>query len=201
MGNVRVAVRASDIVTGVGLASFLETHPLLTVVPCALPLEADVLVFASDSLDTDSAAALRSVTGRDKARVVLIAEHFSEANVIAAVECGVVSVLPLSGSSGADLVDTVLEAAERPALDPRLLAELMDQIRRMGRPAPGSGQLTAREIAILRMLADGLDTQQIAEQLCYSVRTVKNVLHVLLSRKNLRNRQHAVAYAVRAGLI
>ncbi|MER6764523.1 MULTISPECIES: response regulator transcription factor [Amycolatopsis] len=185
---------------GVGLASFLETDRRLTVVPFTSPLEADVLVFATDLLDTDSATALRRIAGSSTARVVLIAEHFSEANVIAAVECGVVSVLPF-GSSSADLVDTVLDAAERPALDPRLLTELMDQIRRLGRPEPDSSQLTDREIAILRMLADGLDTQQIADELCYSARTVKNILHVLLSRKKLRNRQHAVAYAVRAGLI
>ena len=45
------------------------------------------------------------------------------------------------------------------------------------------------------------DTSEIASRMCYSERTVKNVLHDLTSRLQLKNRTHAVAYAVREGLI
>jgi DNA-binding NarL/FixJ family response regulator len=61
--------------------------------------------------------------------------------------------------------------------------------------------LTPREAEVLRLVADGLDTCEIASRLCYSERTVKNVLHDLNTRLQLRNRSHAVAYAVREGLI
>jgi DNA-binding NarL/FixJ family response regulator len=54
---------------------------------------------------------------------------------------------------------------------------------------------------VLRLIADGHDTNEIARPLCYSQRTVKNVLHDVTSRLKLRNRFHAVAYAVREGLI
>jgi len=50
-------------------------------------------------------------------------------------------------------------------------------------------------------VADGLDTAEVANQLFYSERTVKNVIHDVTTRLNLRNRTHAVAYAVRQGLI
>ncbi len=53
----------------------------------------------------------------------------------------------------------------------------------------------------MRLVADGHDTSEIAAQLCYSERTVKNVLHDLNTRLQLKNRSHAVAYAVREGLI
>jgi DNA-binding NarL/FixJ family response regulator len=46
-----------------------------------------------------------------------------------------------------------------------------------------------------------MDTADIAFKLCYSERTVKNVIHDITTRHQLRNRAHAVAYAVRQGLI
>jgi DNA-binding NarL/FixJ family response regulator len=61
--------------------------------------------------------------------------------------------------------------------------------------------LTDREIKVLRLIADGHDTNEIAQELCYSQRTVKNVVHGVTTRLQLRNRTHAVAYAVREGLI
>nr|WP_281497227.1 helix-turn-helix transcriptional regulator [Ornithinimicrobium sp. F0845] len=61
--------------------------------------------------------------------------------------------------------------------------------------------LTPREAQVLRLVADGHDTAEIARELCYSERTVKNVLHDLTTRLQLRNRSHAVAYALREGLI
>jgi DNA-binding NarL/FixJ family response regulator len=54
---------------------------------------------------------------------------------------------------------------------------------------------------VLRLVADGLDTTEIARRMAYSERTVKNVIHDVTTRLNLRNRSHAVAYAVREGLI
>ena len=62
-------------------------------------------------------------------------------------------------------------------------------------------RLAQREVDVLRLVADGYDTAQIAHRLCYSERTVKNVLHGVTTRLQLRNRSHAVAYAVREGLI
>jgi DNA-binding CsgD family transcriptional regulator len=62
-------------------------------------------------------------------------------------------------------------------------------------------ELTARELAVLQMLADGMATREIAEELSYSERTVKNVVHDLLEKLNCRTRAHAVALAIRHGVI
>jgi len=61
--------------------------------------------------------------------------------------------------------------------------------------------LTEREIGVLRLLAEGLDTIEVGRRLFYSERTVKNITHDVTSRLELRNRTHAVAYAIREGLI
>jgi DNA-binding NarL/FixJ family response regulator len=60
---------------------------------------------------------------------------------------------------------------------------------------------TERELRILRLVAQGLDTTEIAAELAYSERTVKNAIHAVTERYNLRNRSHAVAYAIRVGVI
>ena len=65
----------------------------------------------------------------------------------------------------------------------------------------GPPRLTDRELSVLRLVADGHDTGEIANRLAYSERTIKNIIHDLTTRLNLRNRSHAVAYAVKAGLI
>jgi DNA-binding NarL/FixJ family response regulator len=54
---------------------------------------------------------------------------------------------------------------------------------------------------VLRLVADGLSTREIATKLCYSERTIKAVIQELTTRLYLRNRAHAVAYAVRNGWI
>lgn len=82
----------------------------------------------------------------------------------------------------------------------------MDQLGRLQRQVLSPrglvfAGLSPRETEVLRLVADGMDTAEIARVLCYSERTVKNVLHQVTTRLQLRNRSHAVAYAVREGLI
>jgi DNA-binding CsgD family transcriptional regulator len=54
---------------------------------------------------------------------------------------------------------------------------------------------------VLRLLADGCDTAEIAQRLAYSEPTIKNVIQRLFERLKVRNRPHAVAVALRTGII
>ena len=54
---------------------------------------------------------------------------------------------------------------------------------------------------MLRLVAEGCSTADIALKLAYSDRTIKNILHSVMTRLNLRTRSQAVAYAMRQGLI
>lgn len=68
-------------------------------------------------------------------------------------------------------------------------------------PTPLPGLLSDREVTALRLLADGCDTREIASHLCYSERTVKSIIGTVTERLGVRNRTHAVAHALRHGLI
>jgi DNA-binding NarL/FixJ family response regulator len=90
--------------------------------------------------------------------------------------------------------------AEEDALPPRWY----DRGRRGGndsRPTGWRVGLTTRDVEVLRLLADGRTTADIAQKLAYSESTVKQLVHAILQSLGARNRAHAVALAIRAELI
>jgi DNA-binding NarL/FixJ family response regulator len=86
------------------------------------------------------------------------------------------------------------------SMSPEVLCQLLPAQRAEHMTAEAH-QLTARELTVLRMLADGEVTRGIAEQLNYSERTVKNIVRDVLLKLGCRTRAHAVALATRQGVI
>ncbi len=85
-----------------------------------------------------------------------------------------------------------------PTLTPGCLTAVAQALLRSGgKPSP----LTPREEAVLRLVAEGRSTAEIAAAVAYSERSVKNVIQAVTERLALRNRCHAVAHAVRSGWI
>ncbi|KFU75665.1 DNA-binding response regulator, NarL/FixJ family, contains REC and HTH domains [Amycolatopsis lurida] len=206
MEPVRVGVLAADSITQLGLTSFFRTRRQVQVVDLDHLTEHDVLVVQADRMMPHIVAEL---CGEDQVPVpkVLLIDELRDNDVLSAVECGVVIILPRGRTSGDGLVDAVVAAASgRALLPPDLLGRLLRIIRRLQEDVLtprglGAAGLTAREVDVLRLMAEGLDTGEIAGELCYSERTVKNVISEMTSRLNLRNRPHAVAYAMQAGVI
>jgi len=62
-------------------------------------------------------------------------------------------------------------------------------------------ELTSREQRVLALVADGLPTREIGEELHYSERTVKKVLGDVVVKLGARSRSQAIARAVRQGII
>jgi DNA-binding NarL/FixJ family response regulator len=166
-----------------------------------------VALISVDSLDTAAIQALRSATQRGCRRTVLIGSVIDDDALMTAVELGVSGVLRRTEATADRIVHLVQSAAAGDgSLPPDLLGRLLGQVSRMQRHvlAPRGRShtgLSDRETQVLRLVADGKDTQEIARELSYSERTVKNVLHDVTSRLQLKNRSHAVAYALREGLI
>ncbi|SDZ42826.1 DNA-binding response regulator, NarL/FixJ family, contains REC and HTH domains [Saccharopolyspora shandongensis] len=205
MDRVRVAVQAADPITLAGLVSCLKPRAELFVVPS--PADADVVVFAADRVSAQVLADLRLSAQQVSVPRVLVANELDPSDVLRAVEARVVAVLPRIAATGTRLINSVVAAARGGAvMPPDLLGELLKQVDHLQREVLtprglNASGLTSREVDVLRLMADGLDTVEIAEKLCYSERTVKNVIYGVTNRLNLRNRPHAVAFAMRAGAI
>jgi DNA-binding NarL/FixJ family response regulator len=205
--QVRVALLAMDPVSHAGLVALLQSRAEITVLRPAQRADADVVVAAAERLTPDAVAALRRAAADANAPIVLVAQEVAEAELMTAVECRVVAILPRGAVTAERLAHSVRAAAAGGGvLPPNLIGELLKQVDRMQRdvlaPAgPPTSGLTPREIDVLRLMADGFDTIEIAGKLCYSERTVKNVIYGVTHRLKLRNRSHAVAYALRSGMI
>jgi DNA-binding NarL/FixJ family response regulator len=87
-------------------------------------------------------------------------------------------------------------------VSPDLLGRLLDGAASNGADSrPVAARLTDREQQVLTLIAAGHPTREVAQELSYSERTVKNVLHDVVTKLNARSRSQAVAFAVREGLI
>ncbi|HKF76835.1 MAG TPA: response regulator transcription factor [Candidatus Dormibacteraeota bacterium] len=204
--RIALFVSACDPLSRDGVASQLRGHGVELVDERDLGPDT-VAVVVVDEMDPQAAAGVRSLRRRGVEHVVVVAARLDDAGLLAAAEAGACGVLRRGQTTPQRLLASIRAAAAgEGSLPPDLLGRLLGQVGRLQRQvlAPRGltfSGLTDREVRVLRLLADGLDTAEVGRQLFLSERTVKNVVHDLTSRLNLRNRTHAVAYALRQGLI
>ncbi|MCX5195913.1 response regulator transcription factor [Streptomyces sp. NBC_00249] len=205
--RIAVRVQAGDPISRLGVAAQLRTRPELRLVEAAETDDADAVLVVADSLDQEVVAQLRDLQRTLSSALVLVVSVLDDAAMTTAVECGVVGLVRRSEATADQLVHT-LGAAVRGegAIPPDLLGRLLQQMSQlprqiMDRRSLSFSGLHPREVEVLKLVADGHGTREIAAQLAYSERTVKNVLQDVTSRLHLRNRTHAVVYAMRQGLI
>ncbi|MDT0456724.1 response regulator transcription factor [Streptomyces sp. DSM 41527] len=227
--RVTVTVHASDPLGRAGVVSHLQQQPSVEIVQdqggAAAGKRVDttgraqegggeaagtVAISLIDRFDDLAAAELRRLARGGEQRVVLIAGNLREPDLMTIVEYGVRAILWRHQATPQRLVQAVQSAARGEGdLPPDLISKLLTQVGQLRRSAVTSAAvawaptvgMAPREVDVLRLVADGLDTRQISEKLAYSERTVKNVLHALMTRLQLHNRAHAVAYALREGYI
>lgn len=165
----------------------------------------DPALFTADLVILDTAAP----GGRDfigaaqeatDAPVLVCTSNCGEDAVITAMQAGAVGFLRKDTLTADSLGAAVRAAASGSGVvTPELLGRLVSGIPTDDRPA--AARLTDREQQVLALIAEGHPTREVALQLSYSERTVKNVLHDVVTKLNARSRSQAVAFAVREGLI
>lgn len=195
MSGVRVHVTAvgpvardvAERLRGAGMVLVDEPGPDVVVVLAAKTVD--------EALDA-CPAAFRP--GHD--RLLVLADSFNPAGVLRAVRMGASAVLCPVASPVSRLVAGVQSALHGDGVVP-----YQALVRLLGRSGDGAmvevEALTAKQTAVLQLMADGLGNSAIARALACSEHTVKNVIYELTARLRVRNRAHAVAHAVRLGLI
>jgi DNA-binding NarL/FixJ family response regulator len=206
-GRVSVYIYAHDPITRSGLEAQLRGRPEFDLMESVSGVPPKVAVLAIDTADEDALQVMRGLRAQGCEHMVLVVNSLSDDDLMAAVEAGAGSIVWRSHASASWLAQTVINAAGgEAALPPEVLSRLLRQVTRLRRHVLQPRGLTftglsGREKDILKLAADGFDTDEIARELCYSKRTVTSALHDVAVRYQLRNRTHTVAYAIREGLI
>ena len=150
---------------------------------------------------------MRDLRTSHGARVIVCSSDTDEHQLLAAAQAGADGYLSKDTLTPEALAAGVRAAASGTAvMAPELLATLLRGISRVSREVLephglSLSRLTEREQEVLRLVAEGNATREVARRLSYSERTIKNVIHDIVTKMNARTRSQAVAEAVRAGLI
>jgi DNA-binding NarL/FixJ family response regulator len=203
----RVFVYGAEPLTQAGMVAYLRDCAEIELVPESRVDDAQVALVVADAVTEGTLRVLRALQRDGCPKLVLLVAEVDAAGVADAVQAGAVGILRRSAATRDGLRAAVrAAAADEGVLPPDLLGGLLRQVQQVQSDvlAPRGlsfAGLADRELAVLRLLSEGSDTREIARRLAYSERTVKTIIQDVTRRFGLRNRSHAVAYALRQGLI
>jgi DNA-binding NarL/FixJ family response regulator len=193
-----------------GLAACLESMEDVDAVTCAESVREawdDPALLAADVVVLDHTlpgggdfiGAVREATG---ARVIVCTYRCDEEAVLAALRAGAVGFLRKDTLTSDGLAAAVQAAVNGAGVvAPELLGSLLEAVAPTTPEKPAPAVLTERERRVLSLIADGHAAREVAAEMCYSERTIKNVLHDVATKLNTRSRAQAIAFAIREGLI
>jgi DNA-binding NarL/FixJ family response regulator len=199
-----------------GLKAFLDSEPDLEVVgeaeggAQALELLArltsegrqpDVIVMDLQMEPLDGIESTRQIRARySEVEVVALTSFGEEERVRAALEAGASGYL--LKDADADEVSAAIRAAHRGELplDPAVARSLTLSLRAESHDRP-PGELTTRELEVLRLLGAGKTNKEIAAELQISERTARTHVSSILGKLDLSSRTQAALWAVRHGLV
>lgn len=137
-----------------------------------------------------------------RTQVVILTSHQDEDQVLPALQAGAISYV-LKDIRMADLAEAIRRAACGEAtLHPRIAARVVQEMRTSAsKTLPPYQDLTDRELDVLKLVAQGLNNQDIAERLTITENTVKGHVSNILAKLHLGDRTQAAVFAWREGLI
>ena len=212
--NVRVAIVSSDRLFREGLVKLLSEREtsvsdvsLVGHAECWSEIVAshdaasiDVAVLDYKLFKNDDVPSLPTLSsGTSPIKAVWIGVPDRESDIVPCIESGAAGYIPTDASID-DFVHIVSAVARGESwCSNRFAAFLYSRIREFAdekRPdAREEAQLTARELEVIELLAEGLSNKEIAGRLTIETQTVKNHVHHLLEKLSVHKRMDAVAYA------
>jgi DNA-binding NarL/FixJ family response regulator len=210
----RVLIADDHAVVRAGLRAMLERSPELTVVAeAANGAEAVEIALADDVHLAILDIAMPRLTGlqatrelsrrRPELRTLILSMYDKEQYFFEALAAGA-SGYVLKRAADRDIVEACRKALRgEPFIYPDALRTLMRRhLEAVERgEAPGRGPLTPREAEVVKLIAEGCNSQQIAELLVISPKTVDRHRANILDKLAMHDRVDLTRYAIREGLI
>ncbi len=179
--GIKVVAEASDGATAIKLA--LEHKPDVVLMDVSMP--------GMDGVE----AARRLVEADGRQRVVMLTMHIDRDVIDRAIRAGAVGYLTKDSSISEVILAIQLAANGDRPMSPRLASAMLDEARRE------DALISVREEEVLQLVADGFGTNEIAERLYISGKTVKNHLASIYEKLDARDRTQAVLMAVKMGIV
>ena len=177
--DLQVVAEAGNGVEAV--AAYERYHPDVTLLDLRMPV-------------MEGVEAVRQIRERDpRARVIVLTTYDTDHEIARALKAGAKAYV-LKDISADDLINCIHDVlAGKTYLAPSAAAKLAEGVTRV--------QLTPREMATLKLMADGKANKEIATELSISERTVKTHLGHLFEKLGVTSRTEAIKVAMRRGLV
>jgi DNA-binding NarL/FixJ family response regulator len=209
--SIRILVVEDDPMIQLGLEHILSTYPRFEIVEvaedghqgvkAALQHEPDLIIMDIGLPRKDGIAATEEIKAKlPKVRIVMLTSHTNRTEVLAALASGA-DAYCVKGAS-IDQMLAAIAAAEAGAvyLDPQIARSVVENLRQ-----PSSelniGQLTGREMDVLKLVVEGKSNTEIGEVLYLSPNTVKTHVRGIMNKLAVDDRVQAAVVALRAGLV
>lgn len=205
---IRVLLTDDHPIVRDGLSAVLELQQDMEVVgeagdgPAAVEmareLKPDVVLMDLQLPGFSGAEATRQILADSPhTRVLILTAYDSDEGILEAVRAGASGYL-LKGAMRSELVQAIrLVASGGSLLQPALVARLLDHRT----PEGTHEQLSERELAVLKLVVDGLRNKEISDALGIAERTVKFYTGIIFQKLGVTSRTEAAAAALKQGLV
>lgn len=213
MNEIRVLIADDHAIVCEGLRTLItNTQGMVLVDEAVNGLEAvqkarlqkpDVILIDLIMPVMDGLEAIREIIKENhEARILVLTSYAEDAQVFSAIKSGALGYL-LKDSLPEQLIQAIRDVHEgRSSLHPSIAYKLIRELKHPSADLPPThNPLTAREVEVLKLIAQGFSNLEIAERLTISEWTVITHLRNILSKLHLANRTQAALYALREKLV
>ena len=145
-------------------------------------------------------ATRRIAESQPDARILALTSFAADDKVFPAIKAGALGYL-LKDAEPEALVEAIFQAHRgEPSLHPTIARKVLQEMRHPTKKPSAPDPLTAREIEVLKLLAQGKGNQEIADLLAITEVTVRTHVSNILGKLHMANRVQATLYALREGL-
>ncbi len=211
---IRVLIVEDDPMMQLGLEQSLSARPDITIVGRVddgylaveetLKLKPDIVVMDIGLPRLDGIAATQKIKeALPDVHIVMLTSHTTQNEVIGALSSGA-DAYCVKGTSVESLLAAISAAQEGASyLDPQVARRVMDHLKAptLTDDSIAVGQLSQREMEVLKLMVDGLSNPEIAAALYLSPNTVKTHVRGIMNKLAVDDRVQAAVVALRAGLV
>ena len=210
--QINILVADDHAVVRTGISAWIASEPDLVLrgeaadgeeaVAKALELQPDVILMDLVMPIKDGIEAIKEIIQvNPDARILVITSFSDKDKAIQAIKAGAMGFM-MKDTSPEGMLQAIRAVQQgKPWLSNEITRMLMHEQRLTRETITPTDHLTDREVDVLKLIAQGLSDNDIADQLSISKATVRYHISNILAKLNLENRTQAALYAIREGYV